>query len=135
MMDVSITGEGEVVIRFIDQNGRTLLQEKIVVCGSPTVKVRRSIELSVTTTNGARLLAPVLVRQSNMQQSVTFDREQPSHFTRQRCAEIGCPSEIADDAERGCAAPPAQGVLLQNDDDFLAKLMQEVPRRKSKQNE
>jgi hypothetical protein len=134
-MEISIIGEGEVVIRFIDQNGRTLLQEKIVVCGSPTVEARRSIELSVKTINGARLLAPVLVRQSNVQQSVTFDREQPSRFTRQRCVEIGCPSEIADDAERGCAAPLAQGVLLQNDDEFLAKLMQEVPRRKNNQNE
>lgn len=134
-MEISITGEGEVVIRFIDQKGLTLLQEKIVVSGSPTVEARRSIALSVKTTSGARLLAPVLVRQSNPQQCVTFDREQPSCFTRKRCEEIGCTSDIANDAERGCAAPPAQGAVLQSDDEFLARLMHEVSRRKGDQNE
>ncbi|MDD5577735.1 MAG: hypothetical protein PHY16_00475 [Methylobacter sp.] len=133
-MEISITGEGEVVIRFIDQNGRTLLQEKIVVSGSPTVEARRSIELSLKTTSGVKLIAPVLVRQSSPQQSVVFDREQPSIFTRKRCEEIGCTTEIADDAERGCAETPAEGMLGQSDDEFLANLMQEELYRRNIQN-
>ena len=125
-MDIAIAGEGEIVIRFIDQKGRTLIQEKLVVSGSPTVEARRTIALSVQTTSGGVLLSPVLVRQSNPQQRVTFDREKPSRFTRKRCEEIGCTTNVANDAERGCAASPAHGdrAVLLSDDQALARLIQ-----------
>jgi hypothetical protein len=124
-MEIAIIGEGEVILRFIDRKGRTLVQEKIIVSGSPTMEARRIIALSVETTSGAMLLAPVLVRQSNPQQRVTFDREQPSRFTRKRCKEIGCKRDVASDAASGCAAPPA-GALLQSDDEVLARVISEV---------
>ena len=129
-MNIAIVGEGEVVIRFVDRKGRTLVQERVSVSGSPTIEARRSIALSVETTNGAMLLAPVLVRQSNPQQHVTFDREEPSRFTRKRCKEIGCTRDVIRDAARGCAAPPAQGVVLRTDEDdeFLSDLIREVAR-------
>jgi hypothetical protein len=33
-MEIAIRGEGEVVIRFIDQHGQTLLQERLVISGA-----------------------------------------------------------------------------------------------------
>jgi hypothetical protein len=134
-MEIAITGEGEVILRFIDQKGRTLIQEKIIVSGSPTVQARRSIMLSVETTSGAMLLAPVLIRQSNPRQRVTFDREQPSRFTRKRCKEIGCTRHVASEAARGCAAPPAQGAVLQTDDEVLSRLIHEVARGEADRSE
>jgi hypothetical protein len=47
MMDIAIVGPGEVVIRFIDKKGQTLIQERLIVSGSPTVEGRRTIALSV----------------------------------------------------------------------------------------
>lgn len=125
-MEIAVIGEGEVIIRFIDQKGRTLLQEKLVIFGSATVQARRSIALSVGTKSGPMLVAPVLVGQSNPQQRVTFDREQPSRFTHKRCEEIGCTSDIVSDAERGCAAPLAQDTVFQGDDELLARLIREA---------
>ncbi len=136
-MEIAIAGEGEVVIRFIDQQGRTLMQEKLVVSGSPTVEARRTIALWVETTSGGVWLSPVLVRQSNPQQRVTFDRETPSRFTKKRCEEIGCTTDVANDAERGCAAPPAQGdpAVLLSDDQALARLIQAAARREADRSE
>jgi hypothetical protein len=51
-MEIAIKGEGEVVIRFIDKTGRTLLQERITVSGSAKVEGRRMIDLSLNTTEG-----------------------------------------------------------------------------------
>lgn len=58
-MEILIIGEGEVVIRFIDSKGQTLMQEKLVISGSPTVEGRRTLDLSVETTEGNTPLAPV----------------------------------------------------------------------------
>jgi len=126
-MEVAIVGDGEVVIRFIDPKGRTLMQEKVAISGSPTVQGRRTMALSVETANGAVPVAPVLVRQSNAKQRVTFDGEPASRFTRQRCGEIGCPIDVANDAERGCAGPPAQaqGSVVLSDDQALARLIKD----------
>lgn len=76
-MEIAIAGEGEVLIRYIDSRGETLLQEKLVVSGSPTVEGRRAIDLSIRTTSGPVPIAPVLIRQSSPMQRVTFDGEPP----------------------------------------------------------
>src|SRR5436190_1148823 len=130
-MEIAIAGEGQVLIRFIDRKGRTLVQEKITVSGSPTVQAKRSIALSVETTGGALLVAPVLVQQSNPQQRVTFDGEQPSRFTRTRCKEIGCTKVVTGDAARGCAAPPAPTAVLESDDEMLAGLIRAIGKDKA----
>lgn len=132
-MEIAIVGEGEVTIRFIDQKGQTLIQEKLVVSGSPTVEGRRTIDLSVETNSGSRPLAPVLIRQSNPKQRVTFDSEIPSRFTQKRCKEIGCATKVAREAARGHAAPSAQaGASVRlSDDQALAKLIQTKVRGKA----
>jgi hypothetical protein len=136
-MEIAMAGEGEVVIRFIDTRGRTLMQEKLVVSGSPTVEARRIVALSVQTSSGTTLLSPVLIRQSNPKQRVTFDGENPSRFTRKRCDEIGCTTDVAAEAERGCVPPPSpgDGAVVLSDDSALAKLIQTVARKETKQAE
>ena len=81
-MEIAIAGPGEVVIRFIDSKGRTLLQEKLTVSGSATVEGRRTIGLSVMTGSGRTPVAPVLARQSHPKQRVTFDGENPGGSCR-----------------------------------------------------
>ncbi len=132
-MEIAIAGEGELVIRFIDSKGRTLMQEKLVVSGSPTVEARRIVALSVETSSGTALLAPVLVRQSNPKQRVTFDHENPSRFTRKRCDEIGCATDVATEAERGCVPPPVSGEasVVLSVDPGLVKLIQEAARKET----
>ncbi|GKS57489.1 hypothetical protein YTPLAS18_10160 [Nitrospira sp.] len=131
-MDIVIAGEGEVIIRYIDSKGGTLLQEKLVVSGSPTVEGRRVIDLSIQTKYGLVPVAPVLVRQSNPTLRVTFDGETPSRFTQQRCREIGCPTKVVKAAASGRVAPPApahDSVQLRDDATF-AKHIQAVARGK-----
>ena len=132
-MVITIVGEGEVLIRFIDRNGQTLMQEKLVVSGSPTVEGRRTIDLAVKTIGGSVPLAPVLIKQSNPKQRVTFDNEFPSRFTQRRCQEIGCPVGITKDAARGRVKPPAQkdGAVRLSDDQALARLIKERSRGKA----
>ncbi len=124
-MEISIIGPGEVVIRFIDSKGETLVQETVVVSGSPTVEGRRTIDLSVRTADGQRPLAPVLVRQGNSKQRVMFDGDTPSRFTQKRCKEIGCTVKVAKAAASGQATPPRQGAasVRLSDDHALAKLI------------
>jgi hypothetical protein len=132
-MDIAIAGPGELVIRFIDQTGSTLIQEKLVVSGSPNVQARRTIVLYANTTTRGRVpVSPVLVRQSNPEQRVTFDSEQPSYFTARRCREIGCATDVVNEIERACAAPPIQGVneLVMSDDQAIYKVIQESVGRK-----
>ena len=129
-MEITISGPGEVVIRYIDRNGRTLLQEKLVVSGSETVQAKRNIALHADTTSGRVLLSPVLVRQSNPHQRVTFDNENPSRFTSKRCDDIGCPSAAANDAERGCAPAvvEAESAMVMSDDQAIAKVIEAAAR-------
>ena len=108
-MEIAIAGEGAVVIRFIDKSGQTLLEERIAVSGSPTVQALRVVDLSLNTTGGRALLAPVLMQQSNPEQRVTFDREPPSRFTRARCKKIGCSAKVTQSAARGKAPAPVKG--------------------------
>jgi hypothetical protein len=136
-VEIAIAGEGEIEIRFIDQQGRTLIQERVAVSGSPTVEARRIIALSADTAGGRVPLAPVLVRQGNPEQRVTFDGETPSRFTRRRCEEIGCTADVAADAERGCAPPPAQrgGAGVLSDNEALARVIRAAVRGEEEQGE
>jgi len=138
-VEIAIAGEGELVIKFIDQQGRTLVQEKLVVSGSPTMEARRAIVLFAETASGRVSLAPVLVRQSNPRQRVTFDGEKPSRFARKRCDEIGCTNDVAGEAERGCASPLADGgggaAVLLSEDQALAKLIRAVGRSEADRSE
>ena len=127
-MEIAIVGPGEVLIRLIDVKGRALVEEKLVVSGSPTVEAIRMMALSVETTRGPTSLAPVLVSQSNPKQRVTFDREAPSQFTGKRCTEIGCTPDIAAEAERGRAAPVQGAEVILSGDEEMDRLIQSAVR-------
>jgi hypothetical protein len=110
-MEIAIIGEGEVIIRFIDQHGETLLQERLVVSGPPGVQALRYVPLSIGTIRGPAELAPVVISLSNSRQRVTFDGQDPARFARSRCKAIGCSAAVARDATRGKApAPTPHGV-------------------------
>ena len=105
-MEIAIIGEGEVVIRFIDRHGRTLLQERLVVSGPPGVQALRQVPLSIGTVDGPAELAPVITSVSNSRQRVTFDGEEPARFVRRRSKAIGCTAAVMRDAARGKAPAP-----------------------------
>ncbi len=112
-MEIAIFGAGEVIIRFIDQHGDTLLQERLVVSGPPGVQALRYVPLSIGTARGPAELAPVFASLGNSRQRVTFDGESPARFARRRCKAIGCSASVARDAERGkapAATPEGAGV-------------------------
>jgi hypothetical protein len=125
-MEILLEGEGAVMIRFIDANGETLMQERLVVSGSPTVQGRRSIALAVQTKAGMVMVAPVLVNQSNPKQRITFDDVPPAQFTRGRCKEIGCSRPVMQRAIRGRIGPSAQlnGSVRLSDDAAFVKYVQ-----------
>jgi hypothetical protein len=131
-MEIAIIGGGEVVIRFIDKAGRTLLQERITVSGSPKIQARRIVDLTLNTIEGRAMIAPVLTQQSNPKQRVTFDGENPSRFARRRCKEIGCDAATARSAENGKAPAPVsgRGPAAARDERGLDRLMQSVLRGK-----
>jgi hypothetical protein len=52
-MEIAIAGEGELVIRYIDKDGRTLMQERLVVSGSPTMRRGTWRPTRCKTTDGA----------------------------------------------------------------------------------
>ena len=105
-MEIAIIGEGEVIIRFIDRHGQTLLQERLVVSGPPGVQALRQVSLSIGTVDGPAELAPVLTSVSNSRQRVTFDGEDPARFVRRRSKAIGCTAAVMRDAARGEAPAP-----------------------------
>jgi hypothetical protein len=105
-MQIEIRGEGELVIRFIDKKGATLMQERLTVSGSPKMTALRVVELSLRTAKGDAPIAPVLFSQSNADQQVLFDGDAPAKFTQRRCKEIGCAAKVATEASRGSAPPP-----------------------------
>ena len=129
-MEIETRGEGELVIRFIDNMGQTLMEERLTVSGSPKMTALRVIELSLRTASGAAAVAPVLVSQSNSAQRVRFDGEAASRFTRRRCKEIGCPARVAADASRGVAPPPVADhrPSLTSGAPVLARLINSGPR-------
>ena len=129
-MEIAIRGEGELVMRFIDKTGQTLMQERLTVSGSPKVEALRVVELLLRTQDGDAAVAPVLVSQSNPAQRVRFDNEVPSRFTRRRCKEIGCAGRVAADASRGVAQPPIADhrPSLSSDEPALTKLINSMSR-------
>ena len=105
-MEIAIIGEGEVVIRFIDRHGQTLLQERLIVSGPPGVQALRYVSLSIGTVQGSAELAPVVASLSNPRQRVTFDGEDPGRFARRRCKAIACSATVVRAAARGMAPAP-----------------------------
>ena len=105
-MEIAIVGQGEVVIRFIDQHGDTLLQERLVVSGPPDVQALRYVPLSIGTVGGPAEVVPVLASLSNRRQRVTFDGEDPVRFARRRCKAIGCSASVTRNAARGKVPAP-----------------------------
>ena len=91
-MEIIINGPGEVLVCFIDPQGKTLLQERLRISGSDGISARRPVNLSVETRNGHVEVSPVLSSQGGRQR-VTFDDQEPAMFTMARCKEIGC-SEV-----------------------------------------
>ena len=122
-MEIAIAGEGELVIRYIDKDGRTLMQERLVVSGSPTMQALHLAPQALQTADGATDVAAVLVRRSNPRQRVTFDRQPPAAYARKRCKEIGCAAKIAAAAARGQAPTPEPriGPLAAPDDAALVR--------------
>jgi hypothetical protein len=59
--------------------------------------------LGLRTIKRRESVSPVLVSRSGAEQKVTFDGEDTASFTRKRCAEIGCPRQVAAQAKRGQA--------------------------------
>ena len=102
-MEISLDGEGEVLLRFIDAKGRTILEERLAVSGSSAVRAKRIVPLVLETTEGELPVVPVLVRRTNEQQRVTFDGQPPVSWTRKRCHDIKCAPKIAANAVRGVA--------------------------------
>ena len=106
-MEIAIIGEGEVVIRFIDRNGQTLLQERLVVSGPPGVQALRQVPLSIGTVDGPAELAPVITSVSTSRPRVTFDGEEPARFVRRRSKIIGCRAAVMRDAGQGAGSGAA----------------------------
>ena len=124
-MEIAIRGEGELVLRFIDKKGATLMQERLTVSGSPKMTALRVVDLSLRTAKGDAAVAPVLCSQSNPDQQVLFDGDAPAKFTQRRCKEIGCAAKVATLAARGVAPPPVpeDHPSLAADDAVIAKVL------------
>ena len=84
-MEITIIGGGEVLIRYINRRGETLMQERLVVSGPPDVIAIRSMPLSIGTVDGFSELAPVLVSAKGEKQRVEFDGGDPTRFVSGRC--------------------------------------------------
>lgn len=102
-MEIRIKGEGEIIVRFVDRVGTTLIERKYATSGSETIQARATIPLTVETANGPTPVVPVLSYQSSPGQQVTFDGQEPASFSRKRSHDIGCTPSVAADIERGCA--------------------------------
>jgi len=133
-MEIAIAGEGELVIRYIDKDGQTLMQERLTVSGLPTMEARHLSLLTLQTVRGPADVVPVLVRRSNPRQRVTFDRLAPAAFARKRCKEIGCAAKVVADAARGQAPAPQGGTgpSMAADDPGIDRLIASArrPRRR-----
>lgn len=102
-MEIVIKGEGEVVIRFVDHQGRTWIERRFVTSGSSGIQAKTTIPLILETVRGQVPLIPILVRQGDPKLQITFDGEDPSSFSRKRCHEIGGSASVAEDVALGCA--------------------------------
>lgn len=102
-MEITIHGEGTIVVRFINKKGQSLLEERLAVSGSATVQARSIVPVELEMTGGKEPVAPVLVQRSHDGQRVMFDGKDPATWTRERCRKIGCPRSVVEDAARGSA--------------------------------
>jgi hypothetical protein len=129
-MEIEIRGEGELVMRFIDRTGQTLMQERLTVSGSPKMTALRMVDLALRTTDGDAAVAPVLVSQTNAAQRVRFDGATPAQFTRRRCKEIGCDAKVTAAAARGVVPAPVAGdrPFMRSDEAVLTKLLKAAAR-------
>ena len=98
-MEIVIKGEGEIIIRFVNYEGKTLIERKIVTSGSETIQAKTNISLMAKTISGQVSLIPVLVYQSNLKQEITFEGENPSKFCEKRCYEMNCAPSVVEDIE------------------------------------
>jgi hypothetical protein len=92
-MEIIINGPGEVLVCFINPQGKTLLQERLRISGSNGISARRPVNLGVETGNGHVEVSPVLTSHGGAQR-VTFDGQEPAKFTMTRCKEIGCSEAV-----------------------------------------
>jgi hypothetical protein len=100
-VEITIKGQGQVVISLINRTGEILVQKTITISGSSTVGGKTNVPLIVEKIGGGEILvAPVLV-QSDQEQEVTFDDCAPSSVTKRRCQEIGCTSSVIEEALKG----------------------------------
>ena len=107
-MEIIINGPGEVLVCFIDPQGKTLLQERLRIFGSDGIFARRPVNLSVETRNGHVEVSPVLSSQGGSQH-VTFDDQEPAKFTMTRCKEIGCSEAVLRAIRDGQVEPLSAG--------------------------
>jgi hypothetical protein len=107
-MEIIINGPGEVLVCFVDRQGKVLLQERSRISGSDAVFTRRPVSLSMETRNGHVDVSPVLMSHGSKQR-VTFDGQEAAKFTMGRCKDIGCTEALLRDvAERRLELLPAQ---------------------------
>lgn len=102
-MEVAVKGAGELVIRLVNARGRTMMEQKIVASGSPTVQAKAIVPLEVETADGAVAVTPVLAHMSNPRQEVKFDGQQPARFSKTQCRRIGGSTHLALRVARGTA--------------------------------
>lgn len=102
-MEITIKGDGKLIVRLIDAKGRTMMEQQITATGSPTVQAKAHVPLELDLGDGPVPVAPVLAYQSNARQKVRFDGQTPARFIRKRCQGMGCSGHIAQRAERGSA--------------------------------
>jgi hypothetical protein len=103
-MEIIINGPGEVLVCFIDPQGKTLLHERLRISGSDGVSARRPVNLSVETRKGHVELSPVLKSRGGTQH-VTFDGQEPDSFTMARCKDIGCSEAVLRTVSDGRVEP------------------------------
>ena len=102
-MEMTIKGDGKLIVRLVDAKGRTMMEQQITATGSPTVQAKASVPLELDVGDGLAPVAPVLAYQSNARQKVRFDGQTPARFTRKRCREMSCSGHVAQRAARGSA--------------------------------
>ena len=88
MLEVKITGPGELSIALVDRKGQTLLSKRLVVSGSDCLEARTRLPLELETKRGRAPVVPVLTFKRDSEQQVTFDGQEPEAFARERCRQL-----------------------------------------------